>query len=86
MDCPSCGTWNPDDKVHCFRCGTELPKPPEPKKKRQISSQTWVWVIAILIFVVSMLAQCGYLRIGGDGDSVGLLTVFGETCRSLFLI
>ena len=31
-DCPNCGTWNPDDKLVCWRCQTELPKP-QPKKK-----------------------------------------------------
>ncbi len=33
MDCPKCGTWNPDDKDVCWRCQTELPKPLPEKKK-----------------------------------------------------
>ena len=86
MDCPSCGTYNPEDKVHCWRCGVELPKPPEPKRKRGPSSQTWVWVVAILIFVVSALVQCGLLRIGDGGDDVGLLKLLGDSVRLLPLI
>ena len=78
MDCPGCGTWNPDDKVRCWRCGAELPKPPEPKKDRKISSQTWVWVVAILFLVASTLVQCGVLRIGGPGDDVGFLYTLGR--------
>ena len=77
MDCPNCGTWNPDDKVRCWRCGFELPKPPEPKKSRKPSSQTWVWIVAILMFVVTMLVQCGVIRIGGGG---------GEPAGSLWLL
>ncbi len=73
MDCSGCGTWNPDDKVRCWRCGTELPKPPEPKKPRRNASQTWVWVVAILLLVLSTLARCGFFRIGDPGDNVGLL-------------
>lgn len=73
MECPKCGTWNPDDKVRCWRCGADVPKPPEPKKARKPGSQTWVWVVAILFFVVSALVQCGVLRIGGSGDDVGFV-------------
>ena len=73
MDCPDCGTWNPDDKIRCWRCGKDLPKPPEPKKPRKAGSQTWVWVIGILILVLGTLVQCGVLRIGGSGDDVGMI-------------
>lgn len=71
MDCPKCGTWNPDDKVRCWRCSAELPKPPEPKKRKQ-NTQVWIWVVAILFLVATTLAQCGIFRIGGSED-VGLL-------------
>jgi hypothetical protein len=75
MDCTTCGTWNPEDKIRCWRCGAELPKPPEPKKSRMPSSRTWVWVVAVLFFVVTMLIQCGVLRIGDSGNQVGSLWV-----------
>lgn len=71
MDCPKCGTWNPDDKTRCWRCGADLPKLPERKKERRQGSQTWVWIAAGLIFVVMTLLRCGVLR--RVGDQVGLI-------------
>ena len=70
MDCPKCKTWNPDDKNKCWRCGTILPTPPEPKKRKEVSSQTWVWIVGILILVVTTLIQCGVFR---TGDQTGSL-------------
>ena len=67
MECPKCGTWNPDDKAKCWRCSVELPPPPKPRKSRKLSSQTWLWVVAILFSVLTLLAQCGYL--GGENES-----------------
>ena len=69
MECQKCGTWNPDDKVKCWRCSEELPLPPKPRQSRKISSQTWLWIAAILFSLVTFLAQCGLL--GGDGDRGG---------------
>ena len=66
MECPKCGTWNPDDKAKCWRCSAELPLPPKPRKSRKLSSQTWLWVVAILFSLLTFLAQCGFL--GGDRD------------------
>ena len=66
MDCPKCGTWNPDDKTKCWRCSAELPLPPKPRKSRKLSPQTWLWVVAILFTLLTFLAQCGLLGGGGD--------------------
>ena len=66
MECPKCGTWNPDDKAKCWRCSAELPLPPKPRKSRKFSSQTWLWVVAILFSLLTLLVQCGFF--GGDGD------------------
>ena len=65
MECPKCGTWNPDDKVRCWRCSVQLPLPPKPRKSLKVSPQTWLWGIAILFAVITLLAQCGFL--GGEG-------------------
>jgi hypothetical protein len=73
MDCAQCGTWNPDDKVRCWRCGTELPKPTEPKRSRRLSSQQWVWIVAALFSLLTILMQCGIFRGGDSGNDVGLL-------------
>lgn len=72
MECPQCGTWNPDDKIRCWRCNAELPKPPE-KKGRKVSTQTWFWVVAILLFALTLLFQCGVFRVGDTGDTTGSL-------------
>jgi len=69
MECPKCGTWNPDDKVRCWRCSAELPPPPKSRKSRKISSQTWLWVVAILFSVFTLLAQCGFLDGENDGGT-----------------
>ena len=88
MECPKCGTWNPDDKVRCWRCSAELPRPPEPRKSRKLSSQTWLWVVAILFSLLTLLAQCGFL--GGENDrgtgfklapTTGLSVVRLELCE-----
>ena len=73
MKCPECNTWNPDDKTRCWRCNALLPTPPEPKKRRQVSSQTWVWVVAILMFVLTALIQCGFFGGRGGGEGTGYL-------------
>jgi hypothetical protein len=74
MECPKCGTWNPDDKAKCWRCSAELPLPPKPRKSRRISSQTWLWVVAILFSLLTLLVQCGFLG-GGDDQGTGFRLV-----------
>lgn len=61
MDCPNCGTWNPDDKEVCWRCQTPLPKPVEEKPKRRrlyFGLPLWAWIIVLLIFFAPTLGQC----------------------------
>lgn len=82
MDCPECGTWNPDDKVRCWRCNAQLPSLPEPRKRRargtrSNSAQVWIWVMAVLLLVVMTLIQCAVLRRGGEGG-VGRLWMQGS--------
>jgi predicted nucleic acid-binding Zn ribbon protein len=61
MDCPSCGTWNPDDKVVCWRCQTELPKPVEKRKKSAprffLGLPAWTWVIMALMLILLIGVQ-----------------------------
>ena len=68
-DCPQCGTWNPDDKIVCWRCQAELPKP-KPQKKRTpmriAGLSIWVWVVLVLV-VVSMIATQCFLLSGPVG-------------------
>jgi hypothetical protein len=58
MDCPDCGTWNPDDKQQCWRCQKELPKPKPEKKKRTINPMTWIWVFAAVMTVFLIVQAC----------------------------
>ncbi len=66
MDCPNCGTWNPDDKDVCWRCQTPLPRPVEKKRKRQtfFGFPIWMWIALILFFLATSFGQC-FLRIPG---------------------
>ncbi len=58
MDCPNCGTWNPDDKLRCWRCSAELPKPEEEKPRRRVSVNTWLWVGLVVFVLLVLLQQC----------------------------
>lgn len=62
MDCRKCGTWNPDDKNFCWRCGAELPKPVEKKPKKApltfAGLPVWMWILLALFFVVLVVGQC----------------------------
>lgn len=70
MNCPNCGTWNPDDKRVCWRCQADLPKPVEKKKKQTsifLGLPLWSWAVVALLFVMLFAGQClGPLLIGGQ--------------------
>jgi predicted nucleic acid-binding Zn ribbon protein len=60
MDCPKCGTWNPDDKRVCWRCQAEMPKPVEKKKRKQrffFGLPIWSWVLLALMLISVFAAQ-----------------------------
>ena len=60
MDCPKCGTWNPDDKRVCWRCQAELPKPVEKKKRRPtvlFGMPIWAWIMLGAMVLVWLFAQ-----------------------------
>lgn len=66
MNCPNCNTWNPEDKTVCWRCQAELPKPKPPKKKKaQGGFPTWTWALLVILFAVTMLAQCYFMPLAG---------------------
>jgi hypothetical protein len=82
MECVKCGTWNPDDKVRCWRCNAELPKPPEPRKSKKISSQTWMWILVAVFIIVTTLFRCNAFDLGG-GEGTGFLEPSRSPNRSL---
>ena len=53
-DCIKCKTWNPDDKLVCWRCQADWPKPEPPRRKRQLSSTTILLVVGAF-FLISWL-------------------------------
>ncbi len=60
MDCPKCGTWNPDDKHVCWRCQTEMPKPVEKKKRKPryiLGLPIWSWTLLALMLLSVFAAQ-----------------------------
>lgn len=61
MNCPNCGTWNPEDKLVCWRCQTPLPRP-EPKKeripRRFLGMPLWIFVFLVLFLIMPFLYQC----------------------------
>jgi len=60
MDCPKCGTYNPEDRTTCWRCDAELPKPkPVKKKDPQKNAQMWLYVIVAVFLVITLLQTCG---------------------------
>ncbi len=61
MDCPKCGTWNPEDKDVCWRCQETLPRPVVKEKRKPMvfmGLPVWAWVVVVVIFLAPMLGQC----------------------------
>ena len=60
MDCPNCGTYNPEDRTVCWRCNKELPKTTPPKKRNpQKTAQLWLYIAIAIFFVITILQTCG---------------------------
>ena len=60
MNCPNCGTYNPEDRATCWRCDKELPRPkPQKRKNPQRTAQTWLYVIVAVFLVYTLLQTCG---------------------------
>ena len=60
MNCPNCGTYNPEDRDVCWRCDKELPKPkPEKKRTPQQNAQIWLYVLVGVFLLFTLLQTCG---------------------------
>ncbi len=59
MECPNCGTWNPDDKKVCWRCQTPLPTPVEEKKRRKMPTimgmSVWLFLLILVMLALPLL-------------------------------
>ena len=62
MNCPHCGTYNPQERTTCWRCDQELPKPALEKKKKDPRKLLNRWIyVAIMVFVIlNVLQMCGF--------------------------
>ncbi len=58
MDCPNCHTFNPDERTVCWRCDRPLPRP-EVKKKKQVSSQQWLYILIAAMVLLMLVNMCG---------------------------
>jgi len=61
MDCPNCGTWNPDDKKVCWRCQTPLPTPVPEKKRKSLTIfglPAWLFLVIIIFLLAPVFSQC----------------------------
>lgn len=72
MDCPNCKTYNPEDRTVCWRCDKPLPKPKPPKKK-QMSSQQWLYIIVGVMLLLMVANMCGLPRMFGQPPTTGHL-------------
>ena len=71
MDCPNCGVYNPEERTVCWRCDKELPKPKEPKKKRdpaQMQRRIWV-IVGIVLILWIVLSWILPLLMGGGAPT-----------------
>jgi len=59
MNCPKCGTYNPEDREKCWRCDEPLPKPVEKKKKDpRARNQIMMYVLIAALLLFSLLQMC----------------------------
>ena len=68
MDCPKCGTWNPEDKRVCWRCQVELPKPVEKKTRKPmifLGLPAWAWLVIAAMVVLWLAMQCAAPAVAG---------------------
>lgn len=56
MDCPKCGTKNPDDAQVCTSCGSEFKQPTAPAEAVKVTTSR----IAIASLVLAILSICAF--------------------------
>ena len=59
VDCPNCGTYNPEDRTQCWKCDELLPMKKETKRRDQQAGRMgpWTWIILIVLGVVWILGM-----------------------------
>jgi predicted nucleic acid-binding Zn ribbon protein len=60
MDCPNCGTFNPEGRNTCWRCDKELPKQaPTRRRDPQKNARLWLYVAVVVLVVGTAARMCG---------------------------
>lgn len=72
MDCPNCKVYNPEERTVCWRCDQPLPKPVV-KKKRQLSSQQWLYIIMAVMLILMVANMCGLPILRTPAPKAGFL-------------
>jgi hypothetical protein len=62
MNCPHCGTYNPEDRTICWRCDKELPKPKPKKERNPQTAQIWLYVLVAVFLVFTLAQSCGLFK------------------------
>ena len=64
MNCPRCGAYNPEGRMQCWKCDTELPLKPDKPKRRGEGGRMgmWTWIILVLLGAVWIFGQCAAPR------------------------
>lgn len=57
--CPSCGTSNSQDRVHCVRCGTNLIQLPERRASRLPARVEGAGAAALVLGATALVARAG---------------------------
>jgi predicted nucleic acid-binding Zn ribbon protein len=72
MNCPNCGTFNPEERTTCWRCDKELPKPkPQKKRTQQQTARTWFYVVIAIFVLITLLQMCGFRLPFGPASEPG---------------
>ncbi|MHB0877629.1 MAG: hypothetical protein ACYC5O_16450 [Anaerolineae bacterium] len=60
MDCPNCGTYNPENRTQCWKCDELLPVKKETKRRDQQSGRMspWTWIVLAVLGAVWVLGMC----------------------------
>lgn len=60
MDCPNCGTFNPEGRTTCWRCNQELPaQTPIKRRDPQRSARLWLYVAIVALVGSTLVRLCG---------------------------
>jgi hypothetical protein len=81
MNCPKCGTQNPDDAQVCTSCGSELTQPPEPAESVKVKTSR-IAIASLLLGILSIVVF--YLAAAEKSDIIAIIS-FGLAISALAL-